>query len=68
MPPLIAAVLVGAGLYLGYRAAARLIAERRDRDASPEDSEAGVEGPQKDLGALERDPATGVYRPSKPRE
>ena len=67
MPQLIIAALVGAGFYAAYRwmkqmseaiAAdlSRAEAERRQRPGGRI---------EKDLGRLEYDPATGVYRPQK---
>lgn len=68
MPPLIAAALIGAGLYAGYRVAGfafealAKLGETGQRPAAPEGDEAAKLA-VKDLGALERDPKTGVYRP-----
>ena len=71
MPQVIALALFGAGLYAGYRWLARAvgsigptIARARDepRQQSPGPSQVRIE---KDLGALEWDPAGGVYRPAK---
>ena len=67
MPQLVALILVGAGLYAGLRwltlelrrhaeEAARVSAEARARAAA-------AAGTPKDLGALEWDESTGVYRP-----
>jgi hypothetical protein len=64
MPPLIAAVLLGAGAYAGYRLARRLFTAD-DAGANAQTVQAAP--PEKDLGALERDPETGVYRPAAPR-
>lgn len=69
MPPLIVAVLLGAGAYAGYRTARHLWARATSdhHDASqakvpPADPETAIGG--KNLGTLELDPATGVYRPT----
>jgi hypothetical protein len=68
MPPLIAAMLVGAGAYAGLKALRRIVTALSEPHA---DLEAGAAGPdrsaavEKDLGALELDAATGIYRPSK---
>ncbi|MEZ5817492.1 MAG: hypothetical protein R3D44_10450 [Hyphomicrobiaceae bacterium] len=68
MPPLIAAMLVGAGAYAGARALKRILAgwsdsgDVRATTGTP-DASTVVE---KDLGALELDPVTGVYRPARP--
>jgi hypothetical protein len=69
MPPLLAAVLVGAGLYAGLRLAARVLdhldgSPERVSEAHPQSSATEAPVAEKDLGALELDPATGVYRPS----
>lgn len=70
MPPLILAVIVGAGAYAGLQMAQRIKARldaaeasaKRGREASAATAGSPVE---KDLGALELDPATGVYRPAR---
>lgn len=66
MPPLIAALLVGAGAYAGLKAMRRILtsvseAGNRQQAAAPE-----AYATEKDLGPLELDPSTGVYRPTKP--
>jgi hypothetical protein len=66
MPPLIAAVLVGAGFYAGMRILSRALVHLGDGAAAARaDAQSGVETVvvEKDLGALEWDPTTGVYRP-----
>lgn len=69
MPQVIALVLAGAGLYAGYRWVSREV--RRALAAAEEAQEelrtqaAKVSGMPKDLGSLEWDEETGVYRPSK---
>lgn len=69
MPQVIALVLAGAGLYAGYRWVSREV--RRALAAAEEAQEelrtraAKVSGMSKDLGSLEWDEETGVYRPSK---
>jgi hypothetical protein len=70
MPPLIAAMLVGAGAYAGVRALQRILSNLPgvEGNTSPhggEPSPATVV--VKDLGPLEFDPASGVYRPANPR-
>ncbi len=72
MPPLIAAALIGAGLVAGIaiaRGAVRSVAEHLQR---PTDEAAGAraEAPKteigpRDLGPLEYDPSSGVYRPTR---
>lgn len=64
MPPLIAAVLLGAGAYVGFRAASHLW--NRLSSGGPAHAPASNgPAPEKDLGALEFDPVAGVYRPSQ---
>ena len=67
MPQLIGLVVVGAGLWAGLKALQR-IAEQMTAGKSepPPQSQAGVA--EKDLGRLELDPATGVYRPVERRQ
>ena len=67
MPQVIALALLGAGLYAGYRWLARTASEigaemRRAEDELTQNATGRIE---KDLGALEYDPASGVYRPTK---
>ena len=67
MPQVIALALLGAGLYAGYRwitRTTREIAAQMQRA----DEEVRQEAPgriEKNLGALEYDPASGVYRPAR---
>ena len=71
MPPVVAAVLVGAGVFAGVKwisrkmarvaQAARLAREELSRDQR-------VATVPKDLGTLEWDAAAGVYRPRARRE
>ena len=67
MPHVIALALLGAGLYAGYRWLARAASDLSARLQHPEDEPRWPSrGPiEKDLGALEYDPASGVYRPAK---
>lgn len=67
MPQLAILALVGAGLYAGYRWYARttkaVTAEiRRAEDELRRRAAGAIE---KDLGTLEFDPASGVYKPAK---
>ena len=64
MPQLIGLVLVGAGLWAGVKALQR-VAERAaaGKPEHPETNEAGARPREKDLGRLEPDPRTGIYRP-----
>jgi len=67
MPPLIVAVLLGAGAYAGYRAARHIwqtLAEPSAPTQAPVEGESRAEALEKDLGSLEPDPVTGVYRPA----
>ncbi|MET0568376.1 MAG: hypothetical protein ABWZ74_04795 [Hyphomicrobiaceae bacterium] len=63
MPHVVGLVLLGAGLYAGYRAFVRVAGKMQ---AELERAEAEAHQPvvlEKDLGSLEYDPASGVYRP-----
>jgi len=67
VPQVIALALLGAGLYAGYRWFARAAGGigatiARAKDERRQQSQGRIE---KDLGALEYDPASGVYRPGK---
>ncbi len=69
MPPLIVAVLLGAGAYAGFRVARSVWGGLFDAMGT------GPDGPPaatpdsgkavKDLGPLELDASTGVYRPAR---
>ena len=63
MPQLIGLVLLGAGVVAGYKALRRAV-DLMSSGPSARDSDAAGEI-TKDLGHLELDPATGVYRPRK---
>ncbi len=66
MPQVIALALLGAGLYAGYRwvtRATREIADQMQRTDEALRQEANTGRIEKNLGALEYDPASGVYRP-----
>lgn len=70
MPQVLLLIAAGAGLYAGYKWLSKELqgavaeAERMAEQASAR-KEASVE--PKDLGALELDASTGVYRPSTRR-
>ena len=64
MPQLFVVAMVGAGLYAGYRWLARASREMAAELQRGQD-QARRAVIEKDLGALEYDPATGVYRPAK---
>jgi hypothetical protein len=69
MPPLIAAMLVGAGAYAGLRAFQRILSGLSEIGTSASHQAGDPSAASivvKDLGPLELDPATGVYRPVKP--
>ncbi len=66
MPQLLIAVLAGAGIFAASRAIARTLeahaeANRQRAEARKRAAQAGHH--PKDLGSLEYDSATGVYRP-----
>jgi type II secretory pathway component PulJ len=65
VPQFVVLALVGAGLYAGYRwlsqTAQEITADVRRR----EDELRRRAVLEKDMGALEYDPATGVYRPTR---
>jgi hypothetical protein len=65
VPQVIALALLGAGLYAGYRWFTRTAREigaemRRAEDELRQQAAGRIE---KNLGALEYDPGSGVYRP-----
>jgi len=66
MPHFFALALVGAGLYAGYRwftrTAQQITAEIKSAEDDLRRRSAGG-ALEKDMGALEYDPASGVYRP-----
>lgn len=67
MPQVLALIAAGAGLYAGYKWVSRTLQEAqktaRVREAELREAVARAKGEPKDLGTLEVDPATGVYRP-----
>lgn len=67
VPQIFALALVGAGLYAGYRwlskASQHVTADVRTADEELRRRAAGAL--EKDMGVLEYDPATGVYRPKE---
>ncbi|WP_072394930.1 hypothetical protein [Hyphomicrobium sp. CS1GBMeth3] len=67
MPHVFALLIAGAGLYAGYRWLSRTLADAQrtavKREAELRDAMARRGGAPKDLGTLEYDPETGVYRP-----
>jgi hypothetical protein len=67
VPQVIALALLGAGLYAGYRWLARAAGDigAGMRSAEDELARKAAGRIKKDLGALEYDHASGVYRPAK---
>jgi len=68
VPQLIVMALVGAGLYAGYRWLSRSAKEITAEITRTEDEllrRATGRALEKDMGRLEYDPASGVYRPVK---
>jgi hypothetical protein len=66
MPQVIVLALFGAGLYAGYRWLMRTTRDVLEMQRAAEEAcqEATATGRvEKNLGMLEYDPATGVYRP-----
>ena len=68
MPQVFLLAALGAGLYAGYRALARMgehvAAElKRSEDAVRQRAAAKATARGKDLGTLEFDPKSGVYKP-----
>lgn len=64
MPQFVVAALVGAGLYAGLSWLSRQLLSRPEDEPKP----VPVTPSAKDLGALERDPVTGIYRPTLRRD
>ncbi len=67
MPQVIALALLGAGLYAGYRWLTRAARDfGAELQAAEEELRRQAAGRiEKNLGALEYDPASGVYRPAR---
>lgn len=68
MPQLVVLALVGAGLTAGYRWYARTVKEVTAQIRRTEDEllrKASGAALEKDMGVLEYDPASGVYRPQR---
>ncbi len=68
MPQLVVIALIGAGFYAAYRwmrQASDAITAELNRAEDEHRQRAGGGRAEKDLGRLEYDPATGVYRPQK---
>ncbi len=69
MPQVVAAVLIGAGIAAGFKWIAKEMARAADeaRVAHEKMSGRNVGTAPKDLGALEWDAKSGVYRPAAKR-
>ena len=68
MPQLVVAALLGAGLYAGYRwvsRTARQMLDEAERSRAAEEARRANGAVTKDLGALELDPSSGVYKPKQ---
>lgn len=68
MPQLVVLAALGAGLYAGYRALVRAGAKLAEDLKSREDemrARASAAASEKDLGTLEYDPRSGVYKPAQ---
>jgi hypothetical protein len=67
MPQVIVLVVAGAGLYAGYKWISRVLSDTQESLRRAESEvlrrEAAARGGPKDLGTLEYDPQSGVYRP-----
>jgi hypothetical protein len=67
MPQVIAAMVVGASVYAGFKWLSKLLGEAQDAATRMEEARRRNSRPTshtpKDLGALELDPETGVYKP-----
>lgn len=66
MPQLMIAAVLGAGLYAGARFVARVAQKMADEARRTQDDlvRQATGAVEKNLGNLEYDPATGVYRPA----
>ena len=65
MPQLVAVAVLGAAVYAGFRWLSRAASAMAEDMRRAEDTFKGTARIEKDLGALEYDAASGVYRPSK---
>lgn len=68
MPPLVLLAVVGAGCYAGYKFFSKLVEQaqtpsREEKERVRREAQAARE--TRDLGELEFDPVSGVYRPKK---
>lgn len=66
MPQLVVLAAIGAGLYAGYKALVRAgarMAEDLKRSEDELRARATAQASEKDLGTLEYDPMSGVYKP-----
>ena len=68
MPQLLGLVFLGAGVIAGYRAFQRISGKIRttnEATQAPDSRSASGQLPEKDLGSLELDPASGIYKPKR---
>jgi len=64
MPQAVALALIGAGMYAGYRLAQAWTAQNRDAASQARATDGSADRKaMRDLGDLEPDPQTGIYRP-----
>lgn len=67
MPQVFALMIVGAGIYAGYKWISRALSDAQEAlkrgEADAKRREAMARGGPKDLGTLDYDPQTGVYKP-----
>ena len=66
MPQIVVLAAIGAGLYAGYRAlvrASEAMAAQLERSKAEARQRATAQSGEKDLGTLEYDPRSGVYKP-----
>ncbi len=66
MPQLVGLMLIGAGVWAGYKAIQRWSRRAAHDRRQAEDATRGQVPivPERDLGALRLDPETGVYKPA----
>lgn len=67
MPQWVVLAAIGAGLYAGYRALMRVGGQLADdlKRSEEEVRARATAQSEKDLGSLEYDPASGVYKPAR---
>ena len=68
MPQLLGLVFLGAGVIAGFRAFQRVTGKMGTHEKATTTSDSGSDSRQlyaKDLGSLELDPASGIYKPTR---